>query len=102
MHVLEDDETVEEADRFLEAWAEDHDLGDATRRIDESGRVADAIEAAAEDHTMVVLGGTERGLVTRLVSGGSPILEIADDVVCSVLLAEKARERSLGDRLFGR
>jgi nucleotide-binding universal stress UspA family protein len=101
LYVLGDDETVGEAEAFLEDWAADHDLADAERTV-ASGDVADAIEAEARDRTMVLLGATERGLLTRLVGGGSPVPDVVEDADCSVLLAEKARERSLRDRLFGR
>jgi amino acid transporter/nucleotide-binding universal stress UspA family protein len=96
LHV-DDDEAAGE--QFLAAWADEHGLEDATLRI-ESGDVEAAIERAAGDATMVIIGATERGLLRRLVSG-SLVIDIADDVDCSVLLAEQARERSLRERLFG-
>jgi amino acid transporter/nucleotide-binding universal stress UspA family protein len=90
----------ESARTFLEEWAADHGLDDAALRI-ETGDVEDAIERAASDHTLVVLGATERGMLSRLLRG-SPALDVVDDLDCSVLLAEKGRSRSLKERLFGK
>jgi nucleotide-binding universal stress UspA family protein len=49
----------------------------------------------------VIVGATERGLLDRLVRG-SVVIDVAEDVECSVLMAERKRERSLFQRLFGR
>jgi amino acid transporter/nucleotide-binding universal stress UspA family protein len=96
LHVAE---TVEEGEAFLTEWAEAHDLSDAALRV-ETGDVETAIERAAADSSMVLIGATERGLLSRLVRG-SLVLDVVDDVDCSVLLAERARERSLTERLLG-
>ena len=96
LHVA-DDRAAGEA--FLEEWAAEHDLADVELRI-ETGDVETAIERAAEDATTVIFGATERGLLRRLVSG-SLVMDVVDDVDCSVLLAERARKRTLRERLFG-
>jgi len=98
LYVAEEGESAEGAD-FLARWADEHDLGDADLRV-ETGDVEVAIESAASDATMVVIGATEEGLLQRLV-GGSIVMDIVDDVESSVLLAEKRHERSLRERLFG-
>lgn len=96
LHVSDDPET---GNAFLEEWAEDHGLADADRRV-ESGDIEAAIVQAAENATMVIVGASERGLLTRLVSG-SPVLDLVDDVDCSILLAEHAHKRGFLERLIG-
>ncbi|MFB6162896.1 MAG: amino acid permease [Halococcoides sp.] len=96
LHVADD---REEGRAFLESWAAEHDLGDATLRV-ETGDVEGAIESSAADASLVIVGATERGLLERLVRG-SVVMDVAEDVDCSVLMAERARSRSLWQRLFG-
>ena len=98
LYVADEGNSAEGAD-FLASWADDHDLGDADLHV-ETGDVEAAIESAAEDATLVVIGASEQGLLQRLV-GGSLVMDVVEDVDCSVILAEKPTERSLAQRLFG-
>jgi nucleotide-binding universal stress UspA family protein len=96
LHVADD---AEEGEAFLREWAEERGLGDATLEV-ETGDVETAIESHAEDKSLLLIGATERGLLSRLVRG-TLVLDVVDDVDCSVLLAERSRKRSLRQRLFG-
>ena len=95
LYVADDEE---DGRAFLADWAADHGLEDAELLV-ETGDVEAAIEAAAADRSLVIVGATERGLLQRLVSG-SLALAVFEDLD-SVLLAERPTVRSLRERLFG-
>ncbi|WP_226023103.1 amino acid permease [Halomicrobium salinisoli] len=97
LHVADDEA---EGRDFLSEWAAEHDLDDADLQV-ATGDVDAAIERVAADHTLVVVGATERGLLSRLVRG-SLVIGAVDNLGTSTLLAERPHERTVRERLFGR
>lgn len=97
LHVADD---VDEGREFLETWAAEHDLADARLEI-ETGDVEEAIEEAADDHTMILIGATEAGVLSRLARR-SLVFDVLYEVDCSVLITERETKRSLFERLFRR
>lgn len=97
LHVAED---VNEGREFLNSWAAKHNLSDATLRV-ETGDIERTIENAADEHTMILIGATETGVLSRLARG-SLVLDVLDNVDCSVLIAERQTKRNLLERLIGR
>jgi nucleotide-binding universal stress UspA family protein len=100
MNVTDDPDVQEAHEDQLSAWAEGHGLGDAARIVDVAEEVDAAIAARAKDHTLLMLGATEEGLLSRL-TGDVGALDVVEQVDISVILAETAHKRSFVERLFG-
>jgi len=99
LHVVDPGE--EETGReFLTDWAAGHGLSDAELRV-ETGDVETQIGRLGADYDLVIIGATERGLLSRIVRGA-----LAFDTISTldtpVLLAERPSSRTLRERLFGR
>jgi len=96
LHVADD---VGAGQEFLENWVAEHDLDEVDLLV-ETGDVETAIGDAATGRTLVIVGATERGLLSRIV-GGALTLSVLDDLDTTVLLAERPHSRSIRERLFG-
>ncbi|EMA62766.1 cationic amino acid transporter [Halorubrum distributum JCM 13561] len=98
LHVVDEGEAASGRE-FLAGWADGHGLGDVDLRV-EAGDVGAAIERVGAGYDLVVVGATERGLLSRVVRGSlaSAAIERLDT---PVLLAERPSDRSLRERLFG-
>ncbi|WP_290812207.1 amino acid permease [Halovivax sp.] len=101
LHVVGDEGEREAGETFLAEWAAAHDLEDAELTVEASDDVEEAIRLASADSTLLIIGATERGLLSRLVDR-SLVFEVVDEVDCSVVLAERPTSRSLRERLVGR
>ncbi|MGM0371361.1 MAG: amino acid permease [Halobacteriota archaeon] len=87
-------------ERFLTEWATENDLTDA-EQIVETGSPSSVIARLGGEYDLVVLGATERGLLSRVIQG-SPALRSLESLDVPVLLAERPSSRSLWSRLFRR
>ena len=101
LHVVDEDTERARAMSFIGQWADEHGLGDANLIVETDGDVEGSIGRAGKDHTMLLIGATGQGLLTRLVTG-SLVFDVVDEIDCSVILAERPASRSLRERIFGR
>jgi len=101
LYAVDDESEREAGEAFLGEWAADRGIDDANRIVDTGGDVEAAIARHAADRSMVIMGATREGLLSRLVRG-SLAFEVLNDVDCTVLLAERPQQRSLVERVFGR
>jgi nucleotide-binding universal stress UspA family protein len=85
---------------FLTDWAERHQLADADLRV-ETGDVETILGSVGSEYSLVIIGATERGLLSRIVRG-SLAFGTLQTLETPVLLAERPTSRSLRERLFGR
>lgn len=90
----------ERATEDLRNWAIDHGLEDGSQVV-ETGDVEAAIERGAQDHSMILIGATEQGLLSRTVSE-TLHYDIISETGRTVLMAERPTDRSFLERLFKR
>jgi amino acid transporter/nucleotide-binding universal stress UspA family protein len=99
LHIVESGD--EDAGRtFLSEWAEGHQLENAELRI-ESGDVETVIGELGAEYSLVIIGATERGLLSRIIRG-SLVFDTIERLETPVLLTERPSSRSLRERIFGR
>jgi nucleotide-binding universal stress UspA family protein len=99
LHIVDAGEE-DEGGEFLEEWAKGHQLGDANLRI-EAGEVETLIGDIGAEYSLVIIGATEHGLLSRIVRG-SLVFDTIETLKTPVLLTERPSSRSFRERLFGR
>ena len=101
LHVVDEATDRGKAMSFLGEWATDHGLGDANLIVETEGDIEGSIKKAADDYSLVLIGATGRGLLSRLL-GDSLVFDVIDEIDQSVLLSERPAKPSIRERLFGR
>lgn len=99
LHATEPGE-IELGREFLADWAAAHNFEEA-ERIVEAGSPKAVIAEIGDDYDLLVLGATERGLLSRIVTG-SLSLVVFENIDASLLLAERPSNRSIWERFLGR
>ena len=99
LHIVDGPDEREAGEQFLTNWAADHDLTDAALTVDDSSDVEGAIARAATNQSLVLVGATEEGLLSRLAAD-SLYFDVIDEVDCSVLLTERPGGRTVLERLW--
>ena len=99
LHIVEPGEEATGRE-FLSDWAAGHQLEDAELRI-ETGDVETLIGQIGSEYSLVIIGATERGLLSRIVRG-SLVFDTIETLETPVILSERPSSRSLRERLFGR
>ncbi|MFQ3295888.1 MAG: formate/nitrite transporter FocA (FNT family) [Halobacteriales archaeon] len=99
LHVVDPDER-EAGERFLTEWADGHGFGDVDLVVDDSGDIESAIAREGADKTVIMIGATEQGLLSRVVTD-SLHFDVVTEVDQTILLTERSIGRSLRERLFG-
>ncbi len=101
LHIVDEATDQAKGMSFIGDWADNHGLGDANLIVEATSDVEAAIEAEVDEHTLLLMGATRRGLLRRLLQD-SLVFDVVDEVDCSVLLSERPSKRSLRTRLFGK
>ncbi|WP_330633099.1 formate/nitrite transporter family protein [Halocatena halophila] len=100
LHVVDGPEHRTDGQAFLDSWSSKHGLESADLIVDTDGDVERAIKRRAPDYELILIGASEEGLLTRLVTD-SLYSDVSETVQSSVILAERPSGRTLLEKLLG-